>query len=126
MSAESAAQLTIVGPRDDVEALQSVLNERRLECHNTPLPAQETVLPFTFESLIALVVALGGGGIIASAAKCIVSYLKERKRKLTIQSSSGGFEVVSENFSPEELERLLASLPPTAIALVVKDARERS
>jgi hypothetical protein len=54
--------------------------------------------------LIALV---GSGGLVAAAARCLIAFLKERKKTLSLKNRRGEIEVVATTFSAEELVRVL-------------------
>lgn len=110
--------ITIIGADADIVALKTALSRESIEVATTALPALDTVSPITFESVTAVSLVLGSGGIIG---KCIIAYLRERKRKIKVHLRDGSLKVISENVTPEEMSIILESLQGSAPAIIMGD-----
>ncbi len=61
-------------------------------------------------SIANIVVAIGSTGIFASIAKVLEAYLRDRKKEVAIKSSGGRLELVAQNLSSDEIEKILQRL----------------
>ena len=61
-------------------------------------------------ALTAFVPAISAGSLVAAFAKCMVSYLRDRKKRITIQTAANKMTITAENYTEENLLRVLDRL----------------
>lgn len=119
MNSETTVEL--IGTADDLKDLQTRLAAESVPAQWGPQPASEGALPFSLDQLTVLVTALGSSGAIVAVARCVLAYLKERKKRIQIVSAGERIDLKAENYSEKELAAVLARLRTSRVIISRED-----
>lgn len=126
MHEETSPAITIIGAVNEIEDLSKRLSEGSVATTRADAPSAKGSLPFSIEPLSALI-PIGAGGMIAALAKCIVAYLRERKKRITIHTSNNQIKVTADNYTEQDLLQILDKLHGKVTVVVSEDpATKRS
>jgi hypothetical protein len=110
MNETQGTSIIIVGIENDVTDLARRLEEEAVATRRVSPPAMDSALAFGVESLTALIATLGSSGLIAAATKCLLTFLRERKKRIQIIDGPEKTEITAENFDERELSAILGRL----------------
>lgn len=99
--------------------LKETLSKQNIEFSISDKVKKDEILEFDAESARNLIVAIGGTGIVTALSQILATFIKERKKTISIKKKNGNIEVVADNFNAEELELIIKSLKEDDTVLII-------
>ncbi len=121
MSEKIFLTVTLIGRTDEIEDLSVRLSDASVRTRPAETPVAGDNLTFSIEPLRALMMTVGASGLVAAMSKCIVTYLRERKKRITIHTAAKQIKVSAENYDQDDLLHILEKLQGRVTILVSDD-----
>ena len=106
------------GEKQDVAELAERLKRLGISVSDAPSGIRDGRLNFSLESVL---LAAGASGLIAAAATCIVTYLKERTKKCVLYDAKGQPKLMTLGMTAQDVERILHASTGATVLRIVED-----